>query len=351
MRKLVGALSFAVLAVMGLTAAQASTLDDVKQRGKLVCGIAPNIAGFAFTDDKGVVKGFDVEFCRALAAAVLGDPDKIELKPFQPRDAFPQLQNGAVDIITGRFTWTYTRENGTGMSFVMIYNYDGQGFMVKKSMGVKSATELNGATICIGQGTTTELNIADYFRAHNMKYQVVSFAELDETRKAYESGRCDAWSNDRNSLAARGLLLAHREDHVILPETISKEPIAPIVRKADQQWLDIARWTFNALITAEELGITQANVDQLKEKSESPEVKRILGVIERQFDLGQAQHAFRLHSHLASTRPQRCLPGRLREAAGRCSPDHGLHPLYRRVRGRHILHGHRARRGPPCHGA
>lgn len=280
MKKLLGALSFTVAVVLGLAASQASTLDDVKQRGKLICGIAPNIAGFAFTDDKGVVKGFDVEFCRALAAAVLGDPDKIELKPFQPRDAFPQLQNGAVDIITSRFTWTYTRENGTGMSFVMIYNYDGQGFMVRKSAGIKSATELNGATICIGQGTTTELNIADYFRAHNMKYQIVSFAELDATRDAYESGRCDAWSNDRNSLAARGLLLKNRGEHVILPESISKEPIAPIVRKNDPQWLDIARWTFNALVTAEELGITQANVDDQKVKSENPEVKRILGLID-----------------------------------------------------------------------
>ncbi len=279
MRKLLWMVVLVVLGA-GLAMAQASTLDDVKQRGKLVCGIAPNIAGFAFTDDKGVVRGFDVEFCRALAAAVLGDPDKIELKPFQPRDAFPQLQNGAVDIITGRFTWTYTRENGTGMSFVMIYNYDGQGFMVRKSSGIKSATELNGATICIGQGTTTELNIADYFRAHKMTYQVVSFAELDETRAAYEAGRCDAWSNDRNSLAARGLLLKNRDEHVILPESISKEPIAPIVRKSDPQWLDIARWTFNALITAEELGITQANVDAQREKSENPEVKRLLGVID-----------------------------------------------------------------------
>jgi len=280
MRKLLLGLSLGALGIFAQWAAQASTLDDVKTRGKLICGIAPNIAGFAFTDDKGVVRGFDVEFCRALAAAVLGDPDKVELKPFQPRDAFPQLQNGAVDIITGRFTWTYTREAGTGMSFVMIYNYDGQGFMVRKSSGIKSATELNGATICIGQGTTTELNVADYFRAHNMTYQIVSFAELDETRAAYESGRCDAWSNDRNSLAARGLLLAHREDHVILPETISKEPTGPIVRKNDPQWLDIARWTFNALITAEELGITQANVDEQKAKSENPEVKRILGVID-----------------------------------------------------------------------
>jgi len=280
MRNIRTALALGALVAFSAVTVQAATLDDVKQRGKLLCGIAPNVAGFAFTDDKGVVRGFDIEFCHALAAAVLGDADKIELKPFQPRDAFPQLQNGAVDIITGRFTWTFTRENGAGMSFVMIYNYDGQGFMVKKASGIKSATELNGASICIGQGTTTELNIADYFRAHNMTYQIVSFGELDEARRAYEAGRCDAWSNDRNSLAARGLQLTKREDHVILPESISKEPIAPIVRKGDPQWLDIARWTFNALITAEELGITQANVDDLKAKSESPEVKRLLGVID-----------------------------------------------------------------------
>jgi general L-amino acid transport system substrate-binding protein len=278
MRNIVTALTLAALGAFGAVAAQSATLDDVKQRGKLICGVAPNIPGYAFTDDKGVVRGFDVEFCHALAAAVLGDPAKIETKPLQPRDAFAQLQNGGVDILTHRFTWTYTRDNGAGMSFVMVYLYDGQGFMVKQASGVKSATELNGASICIGQGTTTELNIGDYFRAHNMKYQIVSFAELDEARRAYEAGRCDAWSNDRGSLAARGLQLTKRADHVILPETISKEPIGPVVRKSDPQWLDIARWTFYSLIDAEELGITQANVDEVKKASENPEVKRLLGV-------------------------------------------------------------------------
>ena len=273
-----------VLLSAAAIAARAGTLDDVKQRGKLICGVAPNVAGFAYADDKGVVRGFDIEFCHALAAAVLGDPDKVELKPLQPRDAFAQIQNGAVDILTHRFTWTYTRDNGAGMTFLMVYIYDGQGFMVKKASGIKSTTELNGASICIGQGTTTELNIADYFRAHDMKYQIVSFAELDEARRAYESGRCDAWSNDRGSLAARGLQLAKREDHVILPETISKEPIGPVVRQGDAQWATVARWTFFALITAEELGVTQANVDEMKAKSENPEVKRLLGVTD---DLGQ----------------------------------------------------------------
>ncbi|MGE5203034.1 MAG: amino acid ABC transporter substrate-binding protein [Acidobacteriota bacterium] len=278
MRKILGALMALTLGAMIAGAASAAVLDDVKQRGKLVCGVGPNIPGFAFADDKGVIRGFDVEFCHALAAAVLGDPAKVELKPLPPRDAFAQIQNGGVDILTHRFTWTYTRDNGAGMQFLMVYEYDGQGFMVKKASGVKSATELNGASICIGQGTTTELNIGDYFRAHNMKYQIVSFADLDEARRAYEEGRCDAWSNDRGSLAARGLQLKNRADHVILPETISKEPIGPVVRKGDAQWADIARWTFFALITAEELGVTQANVDDMKKNSANPEIKRLLGV-------------------------------------------------------------------------
>jgi general L-amino acid transport system substrate-binding protein len=278
MRKILGALAVLTLGAAIAGAASAAVLDDVKQRGKLVCGVGPNIPGFAFADDKGVIRGFDVEFCHGLAAAVLGDPAKVELKPLPPRDAFAQIQNGGVDILTHRFTWTYTRDNGAGMQFLMVYEYDGQGFMVKKASGVKSATELNGASICIGQGTTTELNIGDYFRAHNMKYQIVSFADLDEARRAYEEGRCDAWSNDRGSLAARGLQLKNRADHVILPETISKEPIGPVVRKGDAQWADIARWTFFALITAEELGVTQANVDDMKKNSANPEIKRLLGV-------------------------------------------------------------------------
>jgi len=278
MRRSLRALAIAAAMSLCAAAAGAATLDDVKQRGKLICGVAPNIPGYAFTDDKGVWRGFDVSFCQALAAAVLGDPEKTEFKSMGPRDAFAALQNGGVDILTHRFTWTFTREAGSGMSFLGVYIYDGQGFMVKKASGVKSALELNGASICIGQGTTTELNIADYFSTHNMKYQLVSFAELDEARRAYESGRCDAWSNDRGSLAARGKLLAKREDHLILPETISKEPIAPMVRKNDPAWEDIARWTFIALVDAEEDGITQANVDELRKNSKNPEVKRILGV-------------------------------------------------------------------------
>jgi general L-amino acid transport system substrate-binding protein len=258
--------------------AGAGTLDDVRQRGKLVCGTAPNYPGFAFTDDKGERHGFDIDLCRALAAVVLGDPGKIQLTPLAPRDAFGQLQNGGVDILTHRFTWTYARDNGTGMGHTQVMFYDGQGFMVRKSSGIKSVNELSGASICVAQGTTTELNIADYFTAHGMKFNVVTFADLDEARRAYESQRCDAWSGDRASLAGRGLGLVNRAEHVILPEIISKEPTGPMIREADPQWADIARWTFFALIAAEELGITQGNVEEMKKNSTNPEIKRLLGV-------------------------------------------------------------------------
>ena len=273
--------AFAVLLPLG---AAAGTLDDVKGRGVLNCGTAPNIPGFAFTDDKGGRAGFDIDLCRALAAAVFGDPSKITLTPLTPRDAFTTLQTGSVDILTHRFTWTYNRDAGSGLDFTRVMFHDGQGFMVKKSANVKSVKELGGASICVAQGTTSELNIADYFRARNMPYKIVTFADLDEARRSYEEGRCDAWSNDRASLAARGLGLKNRDDHVILPETISKEPIAPMVRQGDAQWADLARWTFEALLAAEELGITQANVAELKAGSQNPEIRRLLGAAD---DLGQ----------------------------------------------------------------
>lgn len=264
--------------------AQAATLDDVKGRGALHCGTAPNIPGFAFSDDQGNRRGFDIDLCRAMAAAIFGDANKIKLTPLTPRDAFTTLQTGAVDILTHRFTWTYNRDAGSGLDFTRVMFFDGQGFMVRKSANVKSVNELGGASVCVAQGTTSELNIADYFRARNMRYTIVTFADLDEARRSYEEGRCDAWSNDRASLAARGLGLKNRDEHVILPETISKEPISPMVRQGDNQWADIARWTFEALLTAEELGVTSANADEMKAKSENPEIKRLLGVSD---NLGQ----------------------------------------------------------------
>jgi general L-amino acid transport system substrate-binding protein len=273
----------ACLAAMISTTASAATLDTIKQRGTVNCGTAPNIPGFAFTDDKNVKRGFDVDLCRALAAAVLGDADKVQLTPLNLRDGFATLTTGGVDVLTHRLTWTYNRDNGGGLEYVMTIFHDGQGFMVQKSLGVKSVNDLKGASICVAQGSTTELNIADYFRARKMDYRVVTFADLDETRNAYEQGRCDAWSNDRSALAARGLGLKNRDAHMILPEIISKEPIGPIVRQGDAQWAHIVRWTFFALIAAEELGITQANVEEMR-RSEQPEIKRLLGVGD---DLGQ----------------------------------------------------------------
>jgi general L-amino acid transport system substrate-binding protein len=263
--------------------AKAATLDTIKQRGSVICGTAPNIPGFAFTDDKNLRRGFDADLCRALAAAVLGDAEKVQLVPLNLRDGFATLTTGGVDVLTHRLTWTYNRDNGGGLDFVMTIYYDGQGFMVPKSLNLKSVNDLKGATICVAQGSTTELNIADYFRAHKMDYHITTFGDLDEARNAYEQGRCDAWSNDRSALAARSLGMKNRDAHVILPEIISKEPIGPIVRQNDSQWAHIVRWTLFALIEAEELGITQQNVDEMR-KSDVPEVKRLLGVGD---DLGQ----------------------------------------------------------------
>jgi general L-amino acid transport system substrate-binding protein len=214
---------------------------------------------------------------------VLGDADKVQISPLNLRDGFATLTTGGVDVLTHRLTWTYNRDNGGGLDYVLTIYYDGQGFMVPKAMNVKSVNDLKGASICVAQGSTTELNIADYFRARKMDYRIVTFADLDEARNAYEQGRCDAWTNDRSALAARGLQLRNRDAHVILPEIISKEPIGPLVRQNDSQWAHIVRWTFFALIAAEELGVTQANVEEMR-KSEVPEVKRLLGVGD---DLGQ----------------------------------------------------------------
>ena len=236
------------------TSAHPGTLDDVKARGTLRCGVAPNSPGFAAQDAQGKFRGFDVDFCRAIAAAVLGDAGASELTPLGLREAFATLTAGSVDVLTHRFTWTFNRDNGAGIETVLPVFYDGQGFIVRKSAGIKSLKELNGATICVTQGSTTELNLADYFRSHKLTYQLATFADPDETRNAYDAGRCDAWTNDRGSLAARSQALKNRADNVMLPETISKEPIGPMVKTSDTPWFHIVRWTSSAVIAAEELG-------------------------------------------------------------------------------------------------
>jgi len=271
-------------AIAGLSGASAGTLEDVKARGVVRCGVAPNSPGFAFKDAQGNYRGFDIDFCHAVAAAVLGDAKKIDLSPLGLRDAFATLASGGVDVLTHRFTWTFNRDNGTGIETVATVFYDGQGFIVKKSANLKSVKDLNGATICVAQGSTSELNLADYFRARGMKYQTATFADLDEARNAYEAGRCDAWTNDRSNLAARSQGLKNRADHVLLPDTISKEPIGPMVKAGDDPWFHIVRWSVAAVIAAEELGVTSENVDQMRQPGSNPEIKRLLGVGD---DLGQ----------------------------------------------------------------
>ena len=274
-----------VSAVFGAAfAAHASTLDDVRHRGTVRCGVAPNNPGFSYTDSRGVQRGFDVDFCHAIAAAVFGDAAKIQTQIVEPRDAFTVLTTGAIDVLTDRFTWTFNRDNGSGTEFTGALFYDGQAFMVRKSAGLKSIADLNGATICAAQGTTTERNVADYFREHKLTYKIVTFNGTDAARLAYDSGRCDAWTNDRGSLASRGQALKDPSQNMILPEIISKEPIGPAVRDNDVQWTHIVRWVGFATIEAEELGLTSANIDQMAKASANPDVKRFVGDSE---DLGR----------------------------------------------------------------
>ncbi len=276
MRSLVTSIAAAAALCAGVSAAGAGTLDQVKSRGALVCGANPGLAGFGLPDDQGVYKGLDVDECRALAAAIFNDPSKVKYLPINAKDRPTILASGAVDVLVRNTTWTMSREVG-GMFFTGVNYYDGQGFMVRKKLGVDSALKLDGASICVQQGTTTELNVADFFRTHNLKFEAVVFATDEETVKAYDSGRCDAYTTDASGLYAERLKLAAPDDHMVLPEIISKEPLGPSVRKDDIPWFEIVQWTHFALVTAEELGVTQANVDE-KLKSDNPEIRRLLGV-------------------------------------------------------------------------
>jgi general L-amino acid transport system substrate-binding protein len=261
----------------GGTVASAQTLAQVKQRGQLLCGSNTGLAGFALPDPQGKWTGLDVDYCRAIAAAVLGDANKVKFIPLDATSRFESLKSGAVDVLVRNTTWTLSRDSSQGLDFQATNYYDGQGFMVRNKMNIKSALELNGASICVGQGTTTELNLADYFRTNKMKYEVVSFKSPEEVYKAYDSGRCDAVTDDASGLASSRALLATPDDHMILPEIISKEPLASSVRKGDSQWATIVRWVHYAMLDAEEKGVTSKNVDEMM-KSTDPEVKRMLGV-------------------------------------------------------------------------
>ena len=276
MRKLFNTAAAAGFLLASLGGAGAGTLDPIKARGALICGSNPGLAGFALPDDRGVYKGLDVDLCRAIAAAIFNDPNKVKFLPINAKDRPTILASGEIDVLIRNTTWTMSREIA-GMFFTGINYYDGQGFMVRKKLGVESALKLDGASICVQQGTTTELNLADYFRANNMKFEPVVFATDDETVKAYDSGRCDAYTTDASGLYAERLKLSAPNDHIVLPEIISKEPLGPAVRKDDINWFQIVQWAHFALLTAEELGVTQANVDE-KLQSPSPEIRRLLGV-------------------------------------------------------------------------
>jgi len=269
-------LTLAIAAGFSIQAASAQTLKTIKDRGLLSCGVTQGIAGFSLPDDKGNWTGLDVDVCRAIAAAIFNDPSKVKFVPLSAKDRFTALQSGEIDVLSRTTTWTLSRDTSLGANFTGVTYYDGQGFMVKKSLKVNSALELNSASVCVATGTTTELNLADYFKGNNMKYEVIAFATADETIKAYESGRCDVFTTDASGLYAERLKLANPADHVVLPEIISKEPLGPMVRHGDDQWFDIVKWTLFAMITAEELGITQKNVDE-KAKSDNPELKRVFG--------------------------------------------------------------------------
>ncbi|MDP0927585.1 amino acid ABC transporter substrate-binding protein [Paracoccus onubensis] len=273
------------LAVTAMTAgaAAADTLSEVKNRGELNCGVNPGLVGFAAPDANGNWAGFDVDLCKAVAAAVLGDPGKVKYVPLTGQTRFTGLSSGEVDLLARNSTWSFSRDTDLKLDFAGVNYYDGQGFMVRKDLGVTSTKELDGATICIQTGTTTELNLADYFKANGMEYQPVNIDSNAEGEQQYMAGACDAYTTDISGLAATRAAFADPENHVILPEVISKEPLAPAVRHGDNNWGDIVRWTLNALIAAEEYGITSKNIEELAKSSENPEVQRILGVTD---DLG-----------------------------------------------------------------
>ena len=272
-------LVFTLAAAAGLSAqtASAQTLKAIQDRGMLSCGVSQGLPGFSSPDDKGNWTGLDVDVCRALSAAIFNDPSKVKFVPLSAKDRFTALQSGEIDVLSRNSTWTLSRDTSLGLNYTGISYYDGQGFMIRKSLKVNSALELNSASICVQTGTTNEQNVSDYFKGNNMKYELIAFGTADETLKAYESGRCDVFTSDVSQLYAERLKLAAPNDHAVLPEVISKEPLGPVVRHGDDQWFDIVKWTIFAMIEAEEKGVTSANVDQMK-SSDDPAIKRMLGV-------------------------------------------------------------------------
>jgi general L-amino acid transport system substrate-binding protein len=277
MRRALTVFASACLFVALAGVASAGTLDEIKKRGTLNCGANGQLPGFGLPDAQGRWTGLDVDFCRAVAAAIFDDPAKVKFVALTAKDRFTALQSGDVDVLARNTTWTSSREAQLGLHGTAVNYYDGQGFIVRKDLKVNSALELNDATICVQQGTTTELNLADFFRSHKMRLKSVTFLQLEEALGAYESGRCNAYTTDASGLYSARLNLAKPDDHVVLPEIISKEPLAPFVRQGDAQWFDVVKWVHFAMVNAEELNVTHANVDQ-QLKSDNPDIRRLLGL-------------------------------------------------------------------------
>jgi general L-amino acid transport system substrate-binding protein len=252
------------------------TLKRTVRRGELLCGVNAGLPGFSIPDDKGNWTGFDVDFCRAVAAAIFDDPNKAKFVPLDANERFRELQSRKVDILSRNSTWSMSREENYDLYFPAVAYYDGQGFMVPRSRNIDSALDLNNSKVCVQASTTTELNLADYFRTNNIKYEEVKFPKLDEVVKAYETGKCDTFTADVSQLYALRLNLAKPDDHVILPDVISKEPLAPVVRQRDDDWMMIVKWTLYAMINAEELGVNSQNIDEAL-KSKKPDVMRLVG--------------------------------------------------------------------------
>ena len=265
----------AIVAAALSAPAFADTLEDVRAKGFVQCGVSQGLPGFSMFNDAGDWSGLDVDLCRAVAAAVFGDASKFKVTPLSAKERFTALKSGEIDVLTRNTTWTMSRDVSHG-EFAGINYYDGQGMLVPKKIGVASALELNGVSVCTNTGTTTELNIADFFRANGMEYELVAFEKSDEVNQAYQAGRCDVYTTDQSGLYAERLKWAKPDDHVVLPEVISKEPLGPMTRHGDNKWNDIVRWTLNAMINAEELGVTSQNADQMK-TANNPAILRLLG--------------------------------------------------------------------------
>ena len=262
--------------VFGAGAATAGTLDDVKAKGFIQCGVNTGLPGFSVADAKGEWKGLDVDFCRALAAAIFNDTSKVKFTPLSAKERFTALQSGEIDLLSRNTTWTMSRDTKQG-KFAGVMYYDGQGFMVRKSLGITSAKQLGGATICTQTGTTTELNLADWFRTQKLEYKLVSFEKETEVVKTYDNGGCDAITTDASGLYAERLQLVKADEHIVLPEVISKEPLGPMVRQNDDAWFNVVKWTYFALVAAEEAGLTSKNVEATLASTENPDIKRLLG--------------------------------------------------------------------------